>query len=298
LIISLLNGGLGNQLFQYAAGRSLALFHRTDHVLDVSQYGDEVFSNQTPRNLDIIDFNISSRVAVDQDLAKLRPSNFMLSKASRSFKNKFLKKYYLDWHPEIFSAGNKLYLDGYFQCEKYFIDVFQELRNEFTLREEYLLSIANILSKIQSDQPSISIHIRRGDYVNNLRIRHIYDICTLDYYSRATQELIQQFPNARLYIFSDDINWVQSNMPIFKNATLISDMKTISGENLRPSQELFLMSQCDHHIIANSSFSWWGAYLNASSSKVVIAPNIWNRSKFFHQNDIIPEAWMRLPVHE
>jgi hypothetical protein len=298
LIISLLNGGLGNQLFQYAAGRCLALFHRTDHVLDVSQYGDEVFLNQTPRNLDIVDFNISSRVAIDQDLAKLRPSNFMLSKASRSFKNKFIKKYYLDWHPEIFLAGNKLYLDGYFQCEKYFIDVFQELRNEFTLREEYLLSIANILSKIQSDQPSISIHIRRGDYVNNQRIRHIYDICTLDYYSRATQELLQQFPNARLFIFSDDINWVQSNMPIFKNATLISDMKTISGENLRPSQELFLMSQCDHHIIANSSFSWWGAYLNASSSKVVIAPNIWNRSKFFHQNDIIPEAWMRLPVHE
>jgi len=298
LIISSLNGGLGNQLFQYAAGKSLALSNCTDHVLDISKYKDEAFSNQTPRNLDILDFNISSKFAVDQDLIKLRPSNFVLSRTLRSFKNKFLKKYYLDWHPEIFSAGNNLYLDGYFQCEKYFIEIFQELRNEFTLRERYLLSIAHILNEMRSGQPSISIHVRRGDYVNNLRIRHIYDICTLDYYVRATKELLRRYPNARLFLFSDDVNWVQSNMPIFKNVTLISDMKTISGENLRPSQEMFLMSQCDHHIIANSSFSWWGAYLNVSPSKLVIAPNLWNRSKLFPQKEILPEAWLRFSVNE
>ncbi len=298
MIISLLNGGLGNQLFQYAAGRSLASFYCTEHALDISKYGNAISFNQTPRNLDILDFNISSKVAVDQDLVKLRPSNFLLSRSWRSFKNKFLKKYYLDWHPEIFSGKNQQYLDGYFQCEKYFIDVFHELRNEFTLREGYLLSIAHILNEMRSSQPSISIHVRRGDYVNNLRIRHIYDVCTLDYYVRAIEELLRRYPNARLFLFSDDVNWVKCNMPTFKNSTLISAMKTISGENLRPSQEMFLMSQCNHHIIANSSFSWWGAYLNVSPSKVVIAPNLWNRSKLFPQKDILPEAWLRLSVNE
>ena len=298
MIISLLNGGLGNQLFQYAAGRSLASFHCTEHILDISKFSNIAFSNQTPRNLDIFDFNISSRVAVDEDLIKLRPSNIMLARVWRSLKNRFFKKYYLDWRPELFSGGNQQYLDGYFQSEKYFIDIVDELRNEFTLCDEYLLPIANILNKIQSDPPSISIHIRRGDYVNNMQIRHIYDICTLDYYTRATQEILQRYPNARLFIFSDDVEWVQKNMTAFQNITLVSDMKTISGENLRPSQELFLMSQCDHHIIANSSFSWWGAYLNTSLTKVVIAPNLWNRSKLFPQENIIPRSWIRLPVNE
>jgi hypothetical protein len=297
LIISLLNGGLGNQLFQYAAGRSLALANCTDHVLDLSKYKDGALSNQTPRNLDILDFNISSRVAVDEELEKLRPSNFMITRAWRLFNNKFINKYYLDWHPELFSAGKELYLEGYFQCEKYFIDIIHEIRNEFTLREEYLLPISHILSQIQSDQPSISIHIRRGDYVNNPRIRHIYDICTLDYYACAIQKIHQHNPNASLFVFSDDIGWVQSNMPIFPNATLVSGMRTASGEDLRPSQEMFLMSRCDHHIIANSSFSWWGAYLNTSLTKVVIAPNLWNRSKLVPQKNIIPQTWMRLSVN-
>jgi len=298
LIISLLNGGLGNQMFQYAAGRSLALFNCTEHVLDISKYCNAVSSNQTPRNLDILDFNISSRVAVDQDLIKLKPSSFVFSRVWRLFNNKFLKKYYLGWRPEIFLAGNQQYLDGYFQCEKYFISVINELHSEFTLREVYLLPIAHILNQIQSNQPSISIHIRRGDYVNNLRMRHIYDVCTLDYYTRATQELLRRYPNARLFIFSDDIEWVKNNMPAFQKTTLVSGMKTISGQKLRPSQELFLMSQCDHHIIANSTFSWWGAYLNTSLTKVVIAPNLWNKSKLFPQENIIPQSWVRLPANE
>jgi hypothetical protein len=297
LIISSLNGGLGNQLFQYAAGRSLALSNCTEHVLDVSKYKDVALSNQTPRNLDILDFNISSKVAVDQELKKLRPSNFMLNRGWRLFNNKFINKYYLDWHPELFSAGKELYLEGYFQSEKYFIDIIHVIRNEFTLREEYLIPISHILGQIQSDQPSISIHIRRGDYVNNLRIRHTYDICTLDYYALAIQEMLQRNPNASLFIFSDDIEWVQDNMLIFPNTTLVSGMRTTSGGNLRPSQEMFLMSRCNHHIIANSSFSWWGAYLNTLSNKVVIAPNLWNRSKLAPQRNIIPQAWMRLSVN-
>lgn len=297
MIINLLKGGLGNQLFQYAAGKALSLFHCTEHALDISNFGTSTHSSHTLRNLDIFDFNIHSKVASEGEIESLRPSDSLFFNKVARFTNKFIKKYYIDWRPEIFFAGKNLYLDGYFQSEKYFCNYISVIRDEFSLLEDYKFQASEILSSIRSEKISISIHIRRGDYVNNKRIQHIYDVCTWDYYKHAINMMLEKFPEARFFVFTDDQEWVKDKLFTCPRLILVSGMSNISGDMLRPSQELFLMSQCNHHIIANSSFSWWGAYLNDSLNKIVIAPDVWNRSKFFPQKNVVPSNWLRLPVH-
>ncbi len=296
MIINLLKGGLGNQLFQYAAGKCLSIFHKTNHALDISMYCAHISLNQVPRNLDIFDLKISAEIAGDIDLKRLRPSNFYLLNLIRSFKNKYIYRYYLDWRPEIFSAGNDLYLDGYFQSEKYFLACIDDLSKEFSLQQKYIEPILSIRNKINTSTTPVSIHIRRGDYVKNPRMRNIYDVCSVNYYSLAISNILNKYPGATFFIFTDDVDWVKSSKFIFPNSILVSEMKTIAGDPLRPSQELFLMSQCQHNIIANSSFSWWGAYLNKNLNKIVIAPNIWNKSFSLRQSDIVPENWLRIKV--
>lgn len=296
MIINLLKGGLGNQLFQYAAGKSLSIFHKTSHSLDISNYSAQISSNQTPRNLDIFDLKISAEIAGDQDIDRLRPPNFYLLNLIRSFRNKYIHRYYLDWKPEIFSAGNDLYLDGYFQSEKYFLTCIDDLRKEFSLHQRYIEPIVSIWNKISASPMPVSIHVRRGDYVKNARMRDIYDVCSVNYYSLAITNILNQCPDATFFIFSDDVDWVKSSKFFPLHAILVSEMKTMLGDSLRPSQELFLMSQCQHNIIANSSFSWWGAYLNQNPNKIVIAPKLWNNSFSLRQPNIVPEKWLRIDV--
>ncbi len=259
-------------------------------------YCAHISLNQVPRNLDIFDLKISAEIAGDIDLKRLRPSNFYLLNLIRSFKNKYIYRYYLDWRPEIFSAGNDLYLDGYFQSEKYFLACIDDLSKEFSLQQKYIEPILSIRNKINTSTTPVSIHIRRGDYVKNPRMRNIYDVCSVNYYSLAISNILNKYPGATFFIFTDDVDWVKSSKFIFPNSILVSEMKTIAGDPLRPSQELFLMSQCQHNIIANSSFSWWGAYLNKNLNKIVIAPNIWNKSFSLRQSDIVPENWLRIKV--
>jgi hypothetical protein len=290
LIISALKGGLGNQLFQFAAGKSLSLYYKVDHELDTS-YFDRLENKIAQRNLDIYDFKISSKIVSDINFAKLRQKG--LKNVASRINNKIFKRYYLNWDPKFFSNKSS-YLDGYFQSEKYFLWCDHEIRNELILRDELLAEITNIKDEINQTHNAVSLHIRRGDYVINPKNRHLYDICSGDYYNKAIKYIKDRVQNPTFFIFSDEINIFKDILKSNERFIPISSFLTKNNEKLKPSQELFLMSLCKNHIIANSSFSWWGAYLNANNNKTVIAPNLWNRSKFYRQTDIVPKNWIKL----
>lgn len=294
MIIIRLNGGLGNQLFQYAAAYSLASKNNDLLKIDVAGYQTDTNQKQIYRNLDIADFSISAEIASPVEVKKTKNRWGSFSKLLRLFRQKILKLYYVDWHPAILNQVGNIYLDGYFQSEKYFLGRFDRIVEEFTLKTDLYKEIEPIVNGIQSKPISVSLHIRRGDYAENPKTMKHHLVCDVGYYERAIKYMQQKFPSLHLFIFSDDPDWVKKNLFLGEHTTFISSSKGIKN-SLRPSQELVLMSKCNHHIISNSSFSWWGAYLNQSASKTVLVPDIWNNG-YIAQPNIAPEGWVRFPV--
>jgi len=136
---------------------------------------------------------------------------------------------------------------------------------------------------------SISLHIRRGDYVSNVYTNSVHGTCSLDYYQQAVTLLESKLNNPHFFIFSDDLAWAKEHLSFIENVTFVE-----LDVNIPDHDEMFLMSQCLHHIIANSSFSWWGAWLNKNLDKIVIAPKRWFIDETYNTSDLIPDAWIRL----
>jgi hypothetical protein len=296
MVISQLKGGLGNQLFQYAAGISLARNTNSLFKLDLSWYKRTFSSTETLRNIDICDFSITAQVANNLEISALKYPYGIFSKLARGFQKKVLKRYYVDWHPEILTQAGNVYLDGYFQTEKYFKSDLNVIFSEFTLKERFLDRIQPFEVLIRQSSPSVSIHIRRGDYANDSKTSRLFLVCDASYYQRAIIDMSNRVPNCHFFIFSDDIEWVKQNLVFPPSATFISSEKG-DPNTLSSSQELVLISRCNHHILSNSSFSWWGAYLNQSVSKIVLAPDKWN-NQYINQPNILPDGWIPFPVNE
>ena len=183
-----------------------------------------------------------------------------------------------------------IYFKGFYQSERYFEDIKDEIRKSFTFN----LSIANsrtleIVKQISADEHAISLHIRRGDYLQPKHWDSIGCICQLPYYLNAIQEMQHRVKNISWYVFSDDIAWVKENIPL-SNASYIDWNK---GKD--SWQDMMLMSHCKHHIICNSTFSWWGAWLNPKKEKIVLVPEKW----FNHQETpyIYPTEWIKIAIN-
>lgn len=297
MIVARLAGGLGNQMFQYAAGFALAHRNSDSFSLDTTAFHQGPGRGETLRALGIEDFQISAPVLSKSDAYKRRNPYGPVSKAFRFLRRKIFRQYFVDWHPDVMKRSGDVYLEGYFQSERYFESIPSLLRREFSLRESFSRTIEGLARDIEIGPGTpVSLHVRRGDYVSNSRNAAILDICTPDYYSRAVDHLASIVSDMRLVIFSDDIEWVLSNIPESRSALYLSSCLSDSGQTLLPSQEMALMASCRHHIISNSTFSWWGAYLNPRAEKLVVAPSRWtNGSEFDHKN-ILPPDWIRLMV--
>ena len=182
-----------------------------------------------------------------------------------------------------------IYFKGFYQSEKYFSEIKDEIRQAFTFN----LNIANaqsleMMKQIDADDKAVSLHIRRGDYLQPKHWESIGCVCQLPYYQNALSELEKRIPNPSYYVFSDDIDWVKENIPL-ENATYINWNK---GED--SWQDMMLMSHCRNHIICNSTFSWWGAWLNPREDKVVIIPEKWfNHSEAPY---IYPDGWIKTAI--
>lgn len=299
MIYILLSGGLGNQLFQYALYKELEcsslkvsldfshleLFHEHTGASLSSLFNDKVVNIEKDKfNKHFIRISygkLASRIL--WQLKKMK--DLLLNRIVITEKNHGV------YDELIIDRLSKIKRDvtlmGYWQSENYFKDVKETLLanlNYSSLNDEKNSILLNSINMTNS----VSIHIRRGDYLSEKNKSSHYIFYTLEYYSRAISYLKSHCINPVFYIFSDDTAWVKSNLNI-EFATYI-DWNV--GNN--SYKDLLLMSKCKHNIIANSSFSWWGAWLNSNDKKIVIAPEIWMNN--IETPDIIPCSWIKLPV--
>lgn len=293
MIAARLIGGLGNQMFQYAAGRSLALRHGCELRLDTSDFvgyslhqGFElssVFGIECRQNDPLKQGRLLSwqRNRITRRLLKLWPS---LQIGGLSVVNEPHFHYWPGW----LKLGSPAYLAGYWQSELYFNDFADQIRKDFQFIKPLDPISAEIADEIHAGV-SVSVHVRRGDYVTNSKNTAVYGLCEPSYYANAIEYMTDRLGPIRLFVFSDDIEWARANLPLGAHSnTFVSHNKGVDSW-----RDMQLMCMCQHNIIANSSFSWWGAWLNVSKNKIVVAPKKW----FANDNDtknLFPNGWRLL----
>ena len=272
-----LMGGFGNQMFQFAAALALALNHKAKLKLDLSFLMD-----QTPRpNFTHCDYELDAFFLV-QDCEAF--SDFgMLDQLS-------LQRHVetgLQFDSTFFRLPPNVYLEGYWQSWKYFEPIKEELYKAFTHRNDLNLD-QQALSKQICSTVSVCVHIRRGDFIDNVIINAIHGVCNLGYYQSASDCISQRYPEAHFYVFSDDPDWCRS-VPLLKGHP-----HTFVSEGNSVATDFQMMRLCRHFIIANISLSWWAAYLSNSEDKLVIAPEPWFDNLSLDTSDLLPESWIRL----
>jgi hypothetical protein len=283
MIIVNLKGGLGNQMFQYALGRKLALKNRDCFKLDITGY-----PRQTLRSYGLSAFRIKEDIASNATVKKFKYPFGLLSMAWRRFSFKVLRRFHTGWEPAILEKKGNIYLDGFWQSYKYFSDIEDIIRADFKLKEP-LESKSPALVRLIKDSASVSLHIRRTDYLTSSKHLAAFGSLPLSYYEQAIDFIKTKVQKPTLFIFSDDPAWVKANLPTASLETIyLADFK------LPDYEELAVMSLCRHHIIANSTFSWWGAWLDPRPDKIVIAPAHWTKTGEPKTNDIIPTLWIKM----
>ena len=310
MIIIRMMGGLGNQMFIYAFYLSLLSAEKSVKI-DMTWFEQTDLHNGY--ELDRIFEAKMTEASLEESKKFTSLGRGIFPRISRHTAKRSTQLSYNDedaliYHPEVFTFDNK-YLSGYWQSEKYFKNIEANIREKFQFDEKKRDDIAfiDLLNCIREDSNSVSIHVRRGDYLvkkNSIDWKGVLykmkdfltpsvnlgGVCTLMYYMNA----LKYFNNANTqpvyYIFSDDIQWCRENFSFVQSKCVFVDIN--KGKD--SYWDMYLMSQCKHNIIANSSFSWWGAWLNQNSEKIVLAPDRWFTNGFL--GDILPENWIRIPT--
>lgn len=289
MIITYLCGGLGNQLFQYAFGFALAQKERLPLKLDISHYDTEGLRTYT-----LSHYGISAPVASKEEIAALATKKPLRSIAllERIFPTKqtFIEEQNLRYNPQYSGLSGSLYVKGYWQNERYFGHLRPSLLSEFTLVAPLSSSNRELLKDIETHN-AVSLHIRRGDYVTVEITNKFHGLCSLDYYERSAQWMAAHTVDPVFFVFTDDPEWAIDNLKLpFPTVYLLDDRDSHDYE------DLYLMSRCKHHIIANSSFSWWGAWLNENPGKHIIAPVRWFADDNLNNQmaGVCPASWIRL----
>jgi len=290
MIATRLEGGLGNQLFQYATGRALALRHRTELLLDTSALNTNM-QGVTSRYFDLGHFNLVARVANSEECRipfwlRHLPALSNWVSPWRMYVEKGL-----GFNPRFATLPDNTFLVGYWQSFRYFSDVADKLLNDFNQVAPMSAASNDIAMQIESST-SVAIHVRRGDYISLASAANLHGALSVDYYINAVRELSQVVQDPRFFVFSDDPDWCQTNLKLNDNAIYVTH--NIGADSW---QDLMLMARCRHHVIANSSFSWWGAWLADqrhcnSSSRFVVAPARWFAGQLdLDLRDRFPPHW-------
>lgn len=282
MIYSQATGGFGNQLYNYAIGFALAQEYHDDLTLDISPY------KFSPRPFVLDRLTISGKVvslfppARDTKICRIFARVLRILASNRYGLCKWIKEA-SDTRNRFgnydFSHKASLYLEGYWQHYKYFDKYYSELCKEFQLKQEFMSAECKKLIESCSQENSIAVHIRKGDYEASW-------VLDDSYYYKAFAHMDAMAPNPHYYIFCEDIPYVQAHYGNLPNAVFVTADHTLSD-----LEEFYLMSKCRHQIIANSTFSWWAAYLNTHPDKQVIAPEYMHWTK-----DYYPESWIVLPT--
>jgi hypothetical protein len=280
MIISKISGGLGNQMFQYAIGQSVATKYKKPFNLDLSD-----IPPNSPFKYRLDMFNIKAETASANDINKMKGKSDFSGKILRKFLGSALYPFY---HKEsertIFDSSvfsnSDIYLDGYWQNEEYFLDIRSVLLDDFSLKSEVSNNAKKYLEPIMLNN-SVSLHVRRGDYSKHPEI----GIMDIEYYKKAVEYICKKIDKPVFYIFSNDIKWCESNFTFIENKVFINDTES-------EIDDLFLMKSCSHNIIANSSFSWWAAWLNTNKQKIIISPLKWMAVNP-KGHKWVPDSWLQ-----
>ncbi len=286
MILVEVSGGLGNQMFQYACGKALALRNNDRLALDLSWY-------ETPgrRNFQLKHFDIKYDPCDNAGLLSLKNAHKF-----RRFGEKVLhgnhrvREHGTGYNGTVCNAKGNLYLQGYWQSEKYFSDCRDAITEDFRLADEPDDTNRAWADKIRQADNAVSLHIRRGDYITVPENQTIFMELSADYYKNSLKIMEALSGSMSLFIFTNDIPWAQENLKYDAPMFFVDANNEENGY-----KDMHLMSLCDHNIIANSTFSWWGAWLNKNRDKIVIAPRKWFKKEDMNHNDIIPDEWIVLP---
>lgn len=299
MIITRLWGGLGNQLFQYAAGYALAQQHQTKLVLDDTQC---ILDKNRPYELHHLQisarpWNESEKAWVERAVRLTRPMTGQTHSLAKTAKRllvphlsswfSYVEDQYHGFQPDVFLPKGHVYLAGTWASELYFSDLASAVRREFAFARPPEDQNKDMLADIENSN-AVCIHVRRGDYVTIADTSKRFGVCSLQYYQDAFSYLCSRLENPTAFVFSDDPEWVRENLhPPFKTVYVRHNVGMKNYEDLR------LMAACKHFVVANSTFSWWGAWLAANPDKIVIAPKKWSIDAN-GIDDPVPGSWLRL----
>jgi len=286
MIIIQLAGGLGNQMQQYALYRKLLSLGK-DAKVDISWFREEDRQKNVyaKRDLELDYFkNVEYEACTEEERKALAGGGGLAGKIrGKLFPG--TRKIFSEsemYHPEIFDFEDR-YLCGYFACEKYYADIMEALRKQFVFTESGHAENRKMAERMRNGE-SVSIHIRRGDYLDAENAAMFGNICTEEYYAGAIREMKQIYPIAHFYVFSDDIPYVKEH---YKG----EEFTAVDINRGKDSfYDMWLMSQCRHNICANSTFSFWGARLNRNKEKIVMRPSIHKNSQKF-EPEKMHELW-------
>jgi hypothetical protein len=288
MVIVRLNGGLGNQMFQYAAGRALADRLGTELLLDTRAFDHLLaLDAYTRRAYALAPFSLRGRVATVADL-----KNWPVWVTEIGMRLRPVRPLFRRWHfesgitydPGVLMLHEPVCLVGYWQSERYFSDIADRIRADFALAQPMTGENARLLKLARSER-SVGLHVRRGDFANLDQAAQLHGLCSVDYYRRAIGIVRERCPQCHFLVFSDDPQWARAELPLETGAVFVA------GNEQQPEQDLALMSACRHHVIANSSFSWWAGWLGYHPEQIVIAPAPWYASAKLDASDLAVARW-------
>jgi len=285
MINVILRGGLGNNLFQYAVGKHLAVKNNTTLRLNIKNYINrhDLFGRKVRKKLShfsikpILYYTMLHELVIRR-LGIHRPS---------SNDNVYQEKVW-GFVPEVLSLGDGITLRGYYQSEKYFKDIEEIIRNDLRISNNSFGKESDFYKEQISELNSVGLHIRRGDYLK----KKYHNVCNINYYSNSVEYMQEKLESPHFFVFSDDMEWCIENLQL-SDCSFVE----IKASRKNPVIDLQLMSLCKHNIISNSSFSWWGAWLNENKEKIVVVPNRWHKLEEINTNAMkstVPEDWIRI----
>lgn len=300
MIITRLEGGMGNQMFQYAVGRALSIKNDTSFGLYLDALLDRTKKeNYTFRNYDLDIYNVKAEIVGRSSVPLMykyynnTTKDFILRGIRYVIKRLFfIKLKGIDngykFNESVFSLGKNAYLEGVWQSEKYFIDIRDVLIKDFKLKNPPSENMQNLVKIIEKEN-SLCLHVRRGDYVGDKN----FEVVDKNYYDNALKYLSSNIKIDKIYVFSDDIRWCEENMK-FEFPTMFVG-EEYSGEKAEGHH--VLMRACKYFIIPNSTFAWWSAWLSERDGKIVVAPSKWFPEKSINIDkfqDILPDDWIKI----
>lgn len=288
MITVMLMGGLGNQMFQFAAGFNLASKLNSKLQLNTNLL-------ESPRNINertvLRKYDLEIFDLPKCSLSNKPINNYFLKRQINKLlpygKKSYLVEKHFHYDPSINSLRNKnLIMEGYWQSPKYFEDTKEEIKLIFRLSEGDLIQDSKLILDEIKNSNSICLNVRRGDFVND----PLLGTMPLEYYRKAINYFQNKYENTKFFIFSDDIEWCENNFKFLMNKRIVGH----EHKGYKFKNYLILMKLCKHFIIPNSTFAWWSAFLAEFEEKEVIVPEKWFKSPYLNSKDLIPGDWKSL----